>query len=57
MDLMYRSGGTTSNQRTHPLAHCWRDLHVVAEAASVMPDWYAVAGRALLGLDASPRLT
>jgi indole-3-acetate monooxygenase len=57
MDLMYRSGGTTSNQRTHPIARCWRDLHVVAEAASVMPDWYAVAGRALLGLDASPRLT
>ena len=57
MDLVYRSGGTTSNQRTHQLARCSRDLHVVAQAASVMPDWYAVAGRALLGLDASPRLT
>jgi indole-3-acetate monooxygenase len=57
MDLMYRAGGTTSNQRTHQIARCWRDLHVVAQAASVMPDWYAVAGRALLGLDAAPRLT
>ena len=57
MDLVYRAGGTTSNQRTHQLARCWRDLHVVAQAASVMPDWYATAGRVLLGLDASPRLT
>jgi alkylation response protein AidB-like acyl-CoA dehydrogenase len=57
MDLMYRAGGTTSNQRTHQLAHCWRDVHVVAQAASVMPEWYALAGRAFLGLDPSPRLT
>jgi len=57
MDLMYRAGGTTSNERSHQLARCWRDLHVVAQAASTMPDWYAVAGRALLGLDPGPRLT
>ena len=56
MDLMYRAGGTTSNERSHQLARCWRDLHVVAQAASTMPDWYAVAGRALLGLDPGPRL-
>jgi hypothetical protein len=29
MDLMYRAVGTTSSKRTHQLARCWRDLHVV----------------------------
>jgi alkylation response protein AidB-like acyl-CoA dehydrogenase len=57
MDLMYRAGGTTSNQRTHHLARCWRDIHVVGQAASIMPEWYPLAGRVFLGLDASPRLT
>jgi indole-3-acetate monooxygenase len=57
LDLVYRAGGTTSSQRNHQLAHCWRDLHVVAQAASIAPEWYATAGRALLGLDPGPRLT
>jgi alkylation response protein AidB-like acyl-CoA dehydrogenase len=57
MDLMYRAGGTTSSQRGHQLAHCWRDLHVVAQAASTAPEWYALTGRALLGLETGPRLT
>jgi alkylation response protein AidB-like acyl-CoA dehydrogenase len=57
IDLMYRAGGTTSNQRTHQLARCWRDIHVVGQSAGVMPEWYALAGRALLGLDSGPRLT
>ncbi len=57
MDLVYRAGGTTSSQRSHEIAKCWRDLHVVAQAASTAPDWYALTGRALLGLDTSPRLT
>jgi alkylation response protein AidB-like acyl-CoA dehydrogenase len=57
MDLMYRAGGTTSSERTHQLARCWHDLHVVAQAASVTPEWYALAGKALLGLDPAPRLT
>jgi alkylation response protein AidB-like acyl-CoA dehydrogenase len=56
MDLMYRAGGTTSSQRTHQIARCWRDLHVVAQAASVAPEWYALVGRAFLGLDPGPRL-
>jgi alkylation response protein AidB-like acyl-CoA dehydrogenase len=56
MDLMYRAGGTTSSKRTHQLARCWRDLHVVGQAASIAPDWYPVVGRVLLGLDTSPRL-
>ena len=57
MDLMYRAGGTTSSQRTHQLARCWRDLHVVAQAASVAPEWYALSGRTFLGLDSAPRLS
>ncbi|MDQ6669592.1 MAG: acyl-CoA dehydrogenase family protein [Chloroflexota bacterium] len=57
MDLMYRAGGTTAGRRTHQLARCWRDLHVVAQAASVAPEWYPLVGRAFLGLDTEPRLT
>jgi indole-3-acetate monooxygenase len=57
MDLMYRAGGTTSSQRSHQLARCWRDLHVVAQAASTAPEWYAVTGRVFLGLEPGPRLT
>jgi alkylation response protein AidB-like acyl-CoA dehydrogenase len=57
MELMYRAGGTTSSQRSHQISHCWRDLHVVAGAASTAPEWYALAGRVFLGLDPGPRLT
>ncbi len=57
MDLAYRAGGTTSTQRTQRLAHCWRDLQVVAQAASVAPEWYPLVGQALLGLEPGPRLT
>ena len=57
MDLVYRAGGTTSTERTQRLAHCWRDLQVVGQAASVSPDWYPVVGRAMLGLDPGGRLT
>jgi alkylation response protein AidB-like acyl-CoA dehydrogenase len=57
MDLAYRAGGTTSTERTQRLAHCWRDLQVVSQAASVSPDWYPLAGRVLLGVDSGPRLT
>jgi alkylation response protein AidB-like acyl-CoA dehydrogenase len=56
MDLVYRAGGTTSSRRSHPLARCWRDLHVVAQAASIAPEWYALAGQAMLDLDPGPRL-
>jgi alkylation response protein AidB-like acyl-CoA dehydrogenase len=57
MDLMFRAGGTTSTQRTQRLAHCWRDLQVVGQAAAVNPDWYPVVGKHLLGLEMGPRLT
>ena len=57
MDLIYRAGGTTSSQRTHQIARCWRDLHVIAQAASTAPDWYVLAGKVQLGLDPGTRLT
>jgi indole-3-acetate monooxygenase len=56
MELMFRAGGTTSTQRTHALAHCWRDLYVVGQSAGVSPEWYPLAGRVFLGLDPGPRL-
>jgi indole-3-acetate monooxygenase len=57
VDLMYRAGGTTSLERPHPLARCWRDVHAVGQSASLHPEWYALTGRVFLGLDPGPRLT
>ena len=56
MDLMYRYGGSTSFKRATRLAECWRDLHVVGQTATVGPEWYPIGGRALLGMDAGPRM-
>jgi alkylation response protein AidB-like acyl-CoA dehydrogenase len=57
VDLMYRAGGTTSLERSHQLARCWRDVHAVGQSASLHPEWYALTGRVFLGLDPGPRLT
>lgn len=57
MDLMYRHGGSTSFKRESRLAECWRDLHVVGQTVTIAPEWYPIAGRALLGMDPGPRLT
>jgi indole-3-acetate monooxygenase len=56
MDLVYRLGGSTSFKRESRLAECWRDLHVVGQTVTVAPEWYPIAGRALLGMDTGPRL-
>jgi alkylation response protein AidB-like acyl-CoA dehydrogenase len=56
MDLMYRQGGSTSYRRESRLAECWRDLHVVGQAVTLMPEWYPMGGRVLLGMDPGPRL-
>jgi alkylation response protein AidB-like acyl-CoA dehydrogenase len=56
MDLMYRLGGSTSFKRESRLAECWRDLHVVGQTVTVGPEWYPIAGRALLGMDPGTRL-
>ncbi|HZR97494.1 MAG TPA: acyl-CoA dehydrogenase family protein [Chloroflexota bacterium] len=56
MDLAYRAGGSTSIERNHPLARCWRDVHAVAQNVVVGPEYYALAGRVLLGLDGGPKL-
>ena len=56
MDLVYRHGGSTSFKRANRLAECWRDLHVVGQTVTVGPEWYPIAGRALLGMETGPRL-
>jgi alkylation response protein AidB-like acyl-CoA dehydrogenase len=56
MDLMYRHGGSTSFERESRLAECWRDLHVVAQAVTLAPEWYPIGGRVYLGMDPGPRL-
>jgi indole-3-acetate monooxygenase len=56
MDLMYRHGGSTSFKRASRLAECWRDLHVVGQTVTVGPEWYPIAGRALLGMEPGSRL-
>jgi alkylation response protein AidB-like acyl-CoA dehydrogenase len=56
MDLVYRHGGSTSYRRESRLAECWRDLHVVGQAVTLMPEWYPMGGRALLHMDPGPRL-
>jgi indole-3-acetate monooxygenase len=56
MDLVYRHGGSTSFKRESRLAECWRDLHVVGQTVTVAPEWYPIAGRALMGMDPGSRL-
>src|SRR5947208_1764007 len=56
MDLVFRHGGSTSYRRESRLAECWRDLHVVGQAAAVAPEWYPIGGRVLLNMDPGPRL-
>lgn len=56
VDLMYKMGGTTSIERTHPLAKYWHDVHVVAQANSVHPEWYPLSGKVFLGLEPDRRL-
>jgi alkylation response protein AidB-like acyl-CoA dehydrogenase len=56
MDLMYRHGGSTSYKRESRLAECWRDLHVVGQAVTLLPEWYPIGGRALMGMDPGSRL-
>ena len=56
MDLMFRHGGSTSYRRESRLAECWRDLHVVGQAVTLMPEWYPMGGRVLMNMDPGPRL-
>src|SRR5207244_13352531 len=56
MDLMYRHGGSPSFRRDSRLPECWRDLHVVGQAVTLLPEWYPIGGRALLKMDPAPSL-
>lgn len=51
VDLLYRTGGTTSIWDECALSRCFRDVHVVAQNWSVLPQTYEAAGRVRLGLD------
>ena len=56
MDLVYRQGGSTSYRRESRLAECWRDLQVVGQAVTLMPEWYPMGGRVFMKMDPGPRL-
>jgi len=56
MDLMFRHGGSTSYRRDSRLAECWRDLQVVGQAVTLMPEWYPMGGRVFLKMDPGPRM-
>ena len=56
MDLVFRQGGSTSYRRESRLAECWRDLHVVGQAVTLMPEWYPMGGRVFLKMDPGPRM-
>ncbi len=55
VDLMYRAGGTTVIEPSDLLGRCWRDIHIVGQNFNVDPEYYVLAGRALLGLDSGVR--
>jgi alkylation response protein AidB-like acyl-CoA dehydrogenase len=56
MDLVYRQGGSTSCRCESRLAECWRDLQVVGQAVTIMPEWYPMGGRVFMKMDPGPRL-
>ena len=56
-DLMYRAGGTTSIEWGQRLERCWRDVHVVGQNFSLLPEFYVLGGKALLGLPPGPKLS
>jgi alkylation response protein AidB-like acyl-CoA dehydrogenase len=56
MDMVYHFSGTTGFKRATRMAECWRDVHTVGQTGMVAPEWYPIAGRALLGMDPGPRL-
>jgi alkylation response protein AidB-like acyl-CoA dehydrogenase len=56
-DLMYRAGGTTSIQWGQRLERCWRDVHVVGQNFNLLPEYYVLGGKALLGLPPGPKLS
>lgn len=56
-DLMYRAGGTTSIKWGQRLERCWRDVHVVGQNLALLPEYYVLGGKALLGLPPGPKLS
>jgi alkylation response protein AidB-like acyl-CoA dehydrogenase len=50
---LYESAGTAMSDADHPLARCFRDIHVVGQHLMVSPHAIDDAGRVLLGLEPS----
>ncbi|MFM7536330.1 MAG: acyl-CoA dehydrogenase family protein [Acidimicrobiales bacterium] len=48
---LYESAGTAMSDADHPLARCFRDIHVVGQHLMVSPHAIDDAGRVLLGLE------
>lgn len=48
---LYEASGTAMSDMDHPLARCFRDIHVVGQHIMVSPHAIDDAGRVLLGLD------
>ena len=48
---LYEAAGTAMSDANHPLARCFRDIHVVGQHLTVSPHAIDDAGRVLLGLD------
>jgi indole-3-acetate monooxygenase len=48
---LFEAAGTAMSDASHPLARCFRDVHVVGQHIMVSPHVIDDAGRVLLGLD------
>jgi alkylation response protein AidB-like acyl-CoA dehydrogenase len=48
---LYESAGTAMSDAAHPLARCFRDVHVIGQHLMVSPHVIDDAGRVLLGLE------
>jgi len=51
VDLMYGAGGTTSIEEDFPLSRLFRDVHVIAQHVTVLPIYYELIGKAMLGVE------
>jgi hypothetical protein len=48
---MYGAGGTTSIEEDFPLSRLFRDVHVIAQHVTVLPIYYELIGKAMLGVE------
>ena len=51
VSMLYEASGTAMSDMDHPLARCFRDIHVVGQHLMVSPHAIDDSGRVLLGLE------